>query len=128
MEERSTKIFVVDDEEHISRLLSMTLTMAGFDVTNVLRRGEEQERSAPAPVAAMAAAKGGAAGGAGGLPAGSEGSNGGEGGEGRNGRLGEALSVEDLVERMKDMLSRSSSGPAARRRLSFADLEMDLET
>lgn len=37
MEERSTKIFVVDDEENISRLLSMTLTMAGFDVERAAR-------------------------------------------------------------------------------------------
>ena len=148
MAERVAKILVVDDEEHITELLSMALTMAGFEVERAATgRGalEAVERDRPdlmvldvmlpdlsgfdvtkrlrqtegvgtkVPVIFLTA-KDTTADKVEGLRLGSD------------DYMTKPFSVEELVERVKAVLRRSSGALPASKRLSFGDLEMDLET
>jgi two-component system OmpR family response regulator len=145
---KTPKILVVDDEEHITELLSMALTMAGFeteraasgrlalqaidrsrpdlvlldvmlpdlsgfDVTKRVRQTEGPGSRVPI---IFLTAKDTTADKVEGLRLGSD------------DYMTKPFSVEELVERVKAVLRRSSGLLPASNRLSFADLEMDLET
>jgi two-component system, OmpR family, response regulator len=146
--ERAPKILVVDDEEHIAELLSMALTMSGFevermatgrgaleavererpdlvvldvmlpdlsgfDVTKRLRQSEGVSTRVPI---IFLTAKDTTADKVEGLRLGSD------------DYMTKPFSVEELVERVKAVLRRSSGALPVSKRLSFSDLEMDLET
>lgn len=148
MADRAPKILVVDDEQHITELLSMALTMAGFEVQragsgrsaleaiesnrpdlvvldvmlpdlngfDVMKRLRQTEGAGRRVPVIFLTAKDTTADKVEGLRLGSD------------DYMAKPFSIEELVERVKAVLRRSSGLAAAAKRLSFADLEMDLET
>jgi two-component system, OmpR family, response regulator len=148
MQEHIPRVLVVDDEEHITELLSMGLSMNGFeveraatgrgalkaieeqrpdlivldvmlpdlngfDVTKRLRQAEGAGTRIPV---IFLTAKDTTADKIEGLRLGSD------------DYMTKPCSIEELVERVKAVLRRSSGIGPGSNRLEFADLEMDLET
>jgi two-component system, OmpR family, response regulator len=148
MTERVPRVLVVDDEEHITELLYMGLSMngfevdrsstgrgalqaieekrpdlvvldvmlpdlTGFDVTKRLRQAEGAGTKIPV---IFLTARDATADKVEGLRLGSD------------DYMTKPFSVEELVERVKAVLRRSSGLGPGSNRLTFADLEMDLET
>ena len=148
MAERVPRVLVVDDEEHITELLSMGLSMNGFeverastgrgalkaieesrpdlvvldvmlpdlngfDVTKRLRQAEGAGTKIPV---IFLTARDTTADKVEGLRLGSD------------DYMTKPFSIEELVERVKAVLRRSSGIGPGSNRLEFADLEMDLET
>jgi two-component system, OmpR family, response regulator len=148
MADRPPLVLVVDDEEHITELLAMGLTMHGFEVErvstgrgaleavekkrpdlvvldvmlpdldgfDVTKRIRQNEGAGARIPVIFLTARDTTADKVAGLRLGSD------------DYMTKPFSVEELVERVKAVLRRSSGiGPGANR-LSFADLEMDLDT
>lgn len=146
--EQAPRLLVVDDEEHITELLSMALTMAGFEVEreatgrgalaalerrrpdlvvldvmlpdlggfDVVKRLRQTEGAGARVPVIFLTAKDTTADKVEGLRLGSD------------DYMTKPFSVEELVERVKAVLRRSSGLTPATERLTFADLEMDLDT
>jgi two-component system OmpR family response regulator len=148
MPEPAPKVLVVDDEEHITELVKMGLSMngfeverastgrgaleaieknrpdlvvldvmlpdlSGFDVTKRLRQNEGAGTRTPI---IFLTARDATADKVEGLRLGSD------------DYMTKPFSIEELVERVKAVLRRSSGALPDAERLSFADLEMDLST
>jgi two-component system OmpR family response regulator len=129
MAEPAPKVLVVDDEEHITELVKMGLSMNGFEVERASTgRGalEAIEKNRPDLVVFEGAgtrtpiifltARDATADKVEGLRLGSD------------DYMTKPFSIEELVERVKAVLRRSSGALPDAERLSFADLEMDLST
>jgi two-component system OmpR family response regulator len=148
MSEGQPRVLVVDDEEHITELLSMALTMNGFEVEraatgrgaleaiearhpdlvvldvmlpdldgfDVVRRLRQIEGTATRTPVIFLTARDTTADKVEGLRLGSD------------DYVTKPFSIEELVERVKAVLRRASGKGPGNNRLSFADLEMDLDT
>src|ERR1035438_5522033 len=148
MAEHVPKVLVVDDEEHITELLKMGLSMNGFDVEraatgrgalrvieksrpdivvldvmlpdltgfDVTKRLRQSEGAGTRIPIIFLTARDATADKIEGLRLGSD------------DYMTKPFSIEELVERVKAVLRRSSGAVPGSQRLAFADLEMDLET
>jgi two-component system, OmpR family, response regulator len=148
MAEGAPRVLVVDDEEHITELLSMGLSMNGFEVErassgraalaaieenhpdlvvldvmlpdlngfDVTKRLRQTERSGTRIPVIFLTARDTTADKIEGLRLGSD------------DYMTKPFSIEELVERVKAVLRRSSGIGPGSNRLSFEDLEMDLDT
>ena len=148
MAERVPRVLVVDDEEHITELLKMGLSMNGFDVEraatgrgalqvieksrpdivvldvmlpdltgfDVTKRLRQSEGAGTRIPIIFLTARDATADKIEGLRLGSD------------DYMTKPFSIEELVERVKAVLRRSSGAVPGSERLSFADLEMDLAT
>ncbi len=148
MAERVPRVLVVDDEEHITELLKMGLSMNGFDVEraatgrgalqaieksrpdivvldvmlpdlsgfDVTKRLRQSEGAGTRIPIIFLTARDATADKIEGLRLGSD------------DYMTKPFSIEELVERVKAVLRRSSGMVPGSERLSFADLEMDLAT
>jgi two-component system, OmpR family, response regulator len=148
MQEHAPRVLVVDDEEHITELLSMALSINGFEVErvatgrgalkaideqrpdlvildvmlpdlngfDVIKRLRQDERAGSRIPAIFLTARDSTADKIEGLRLGSD------------DYVTKPFNVEELVERVKAVLRRSSGLGPGPNRLEFADLEMDLET
>jgi two-component system OmpR family response regulator len=146
--ERVPRVLVVDDEQHITELLSMGLSMSGFEVEasatgrgalqaieanrpdlvvldvmlpdlngfDVTKRLRQTEGAGTRIPIIFLTARDTTADKIEGLRLGSD------------DYMTKPFSIEELVERVKAVLRRSSGITPGSSRLSFADLEMDLET
>lgn len=148
MVERAPRVLVVDDEEHITELLSLGLSMSGFEVErvatgraalsaiekrrpdlvvldvmlpdldgfDVTKRIRQNEGAGQRIPVIFLTARDATADKVAGLRLGGD------------DYMTKPFSVEELVERVKAVLRRSSGIGPGSNRLSFADLEMDLDT
>jgi two-component system, OmpR family, response regulator len=148
MTERAPRVLVVDDEEHITELLFLGLSMNGFEVErvssgraalnaieegkfdlivldvmlpdlngfDVTKRLRQTERSGTRIPVIFLTARDTTADKIEGLRLGSD------------DYMTKPFSIEELVERVKAVLRRSSGIGPGSNRLSFEDLEMDLDT
>jgi two-component system, OmpR family, response regulator len=148
MSDRAPHVLVVDDEEHITELLSMGLTMNGFEVEraasgraalkaiedrrpdlvvldvmlpdldgfDVAKRLRQSEGAGTRAPVIFLTARDTTADKIEGLRLGSD------------DYVTKPFSIEELVERVKAVLRRSAGIGPGSNRLSFSDLEMDLDT